>query len=245
MTVHSFTHTPFSRQTGQTSLKTGKDHNTRHHHTDLAVGLKAGTDHNTRQHHTDLAVGLKTGTDHNTKHHTDLATGLKVELHGQTSLNIGTDHITQHTDLATGLKVELHGQTNLNTGTHHITQHTDMTPKNTVLATGVKSTDFGGSRVGFALGSSRPLPAGLVSASSAVISSSSISTLPCNHDNSPPQRHQRLAFAAAFFFLYVTFFIHFYSFLADSSGHLTWIKLYPLQKESDSTLPLHAIKSQM
>ena len=94
MTIHSFTHTPFSRQTGQTSLKTGRDHNTRHH-TDLAVGLKAGTDHNTK-HHTDLAVGLKTGTDHNTKHHTDLATGLKVELHGQTSLNIGTDHITQY-----------------------------------------------------------------------------------------------------------------------------------------------------
>ena len=232
------------------------------HSTDLATGLKVelhgqtnlniGTDHITQ--HTDLATGLKVelhgqtnlniGTDHITQH-TDLATGLKVELHGQTNLNIGTDHITQHTDLATGLKVELHGQTNLNIGTDHITQHADTTPKNTVLATGVKSTDFGGSRVGFALGSSRPLPAGLVSASSAVISSSSISTLPCNHDNSPPQRHQRLAFAAAFFFLYVTFFIHFYSFLADSSGHLTWIKLYPSQKESDSTLPLHAIKSQM
>ena len=79
MTINSFTRTPFSGQTGQTSLKTGRDHNTKHH--------------------TDLAVGLKTGRDHNTKHHTDLATGLKVELHGQTSLNTGTDHITQHTDL--------------------------------------------------------------------------------------------------------------------------------------------------
>ena len=103
--------TPFRRQTGQTSLKTGRDHNTRHH--------------------TDLAVGLKAGRDHNTKHHTDLATGLKVELHGQISLEKKGQITSHNTDLATGLKVELHGQINLNTGTDHITQHTDMTPNNT------------------------------------------------------------------------------------------------------------------
>ena len=56
------------------------------------------------------------------------------------------------------------------------------------LATEMSGTDFGGSRVGFALGSSRPVPAGLVSASCSEISSSSISTLPCNRNNSHPQR---------------------------------------------------------